>query len=377
MSARSPNDMPELRCFLIGMHGGGGEEHFLRELLADPPRGVLYSSDFDAHESIPGARCRRLTEIAFNRVLHPTIWPISGLRAYDVDDRFDLVHVHVHLHRIRARPRVPIVMSVSNSYYHYIRDYLGWDAARVDALYRRAARLLPPLRISNEFVSWARLAGMSVFSDFAKATLVSRGVPASLVDVIPPGFRAPRDRERGTPSEEFTFLFAGRQPHRKGADLVIDAVRRMRRGEEKIRVMLAGDEAFLELAGEPGFEVQGPVSRNFLLEELYPRADAFVMPSRAEGYGFTLVEAMSFGLPVISSRYGSIPEVVEHGVSGLLVPVGDGEAVFEAMRALAGDWDAAREMGAAGRSRFDSKFTRDRFLERTRAWYDRARERVG
>jgi starch synthase len=113
-----------------------------------------------------------------------------------------------------------------------------------------------------------------------------------------------------------------------------------------------------------------------LVNDLYRRADAFVMPSRAEGYGFALVEAMSHGLPVVSSRYGSIPEVVDDGETGLLVPVGDREGVERAMRTLAGDPAAAREMGAAGRRRFERDFTRERFLERTRDWYDRARSRA-
>jgi glycosyltransferase involved in cell wall biosynthesis len=362
----------DLRCLLIGMRGGGGEEIFLRDLVAHPPRGIDYTVVHDQHASVSGARCRRLTEIAFNRLVQPFLWPLPGLRAYEVDDRFDLVHVHVYLSHLRVRPKVPVVMSVSNSYYHYIRDYLEWDPAAVDALYARARRVLPKLRITNEFVSSKGLAGISVLSKFARTALTSRGVPAELVSVIPPGFATPPERTP-TPSDSFSFLFAGRQPRRKGADLVIEAIRRLRRGGLDVRAVLAGDESFLELRGEAGFEVHGPVSRQFLTEKLYPAADAFAMPSRAEGYGFTLVEAMSHGLPVISSTYGSIPEVVEHEVSGLLTPVGDADALVEAMSTLATDRPAARAMGAAGRSRFEVEFTRERFLDRTRAWYDRAR----
>jgi glycosyltransferase involved in cell wall biosynthesis len=352
------------------MTGGGGEEIFLRELIGDPPPGVAYDAVFGHHESIPGARARRLTEIAFNRLVQPSIWPIPGLRAYSADDRFDLVHVHVHPHHVRVPRGVPVVMSVSNSYYHYIRDYLGWPEGKVDAIYRRAARLLPRLRVTNEFVSWKRLAGISVFSRFARDVLVARGVPGSLVAVIPPGFAAPRVVERSADSDEFTFLFAGRDPRRKGADLVIEAVRGMRGDGIRVRALRAGDESFAELQGEPGFEVAGPLARDVLLRDFYPRADAFVMPSRAEGFGFTLVEAMSHGLPVVSTTYGSIPEVVEEGVSGLLVPPGDGKAVERAMRSLAADPGAARAMGAAARERFERDFTRDRFLGRMREWYD-------
>ena len=354
------------------MIGGGGEEQFIRQLVSDPPANVDYSLAIAPHESVPGARCRRLTEIGFNRLVHPAVWPIQGLRAYEVDDVFDLVHVHVHPHHLRLSKRTPVLMTLSNSYYHYIQDYLHWEPARVRALYARAQRIFGVFRITNEFVSSDRLTGMSVFSDFAKSVLVSWGVPSDRVVVIPPGFDTPPLRPRDRASREYTFLFAGRDPDRKGADLVIEGVRRLRRQGQRVRAILAGDETFLELAGEPGFEVYSSVPRHRLLDDLYPRADAFVMPSRAEGYGFTLVEAMAHGLPVISSTYGSIPEVVADGRTGVLVPPGDGDAVVEAMRTLAGDPDSADAMGLAGRHRFERDFTRDRFLERMRSWYDHA-----
>lgn len=361
-----------LSCLLIGMTGGGGEEVFLRDLIDDPPPGVSYASIFGHHESIPGARSRRLSEVAFNRLVHPRLWPLPGLRAYTVDDRFDIVHVHVHLHHLRLPPGVPAVMSVSNSYWHYLRDYLGWSDAQVAALYRRAGRLLRPLHVANELVSWSCLAAISVFSEFARDVLINNGVPQRLVHVIPPGFRAPAEVPIRPSGRPFTFLFAGRDPHRKGADLVIEAVRSLRRDGLAVGAIMAGDESFAELRGEDGFEALGFVKRDELVGELYARADAFVMPSRAEGFGFTIVEAMSQGLPVISSTYGSIPEVVDDCVTGLLAEPGDGNGVERAMRTLAEDPAAARAMGQAGRAAFEARFTRERFLERTRAWYDAA-----
>jgi glycosyltransferase involved in cell wall biosynthesis len=358
------------------MHGGGGEEIFIRDLIADPPERIDYALAMNPHESVPGARSRRLIEIAFNRVVHPWLWPLPGLRAYDVEPVFDLVHVHVHPHHLRLRRNIPVVMSVSNSYFHYIQDYLHWETTRVEALYGRARRVYRSLRITDEMVSSERLAGISVFSRFAKDVLVARGVPDDLVTVIPPGFPTPATPADVGRAGTFTFLYAGRHPQRKGADLVIDSIRRLRRSGADVRGILVGDPSFLELAGEPGFEVRETATRRQLMEELFPQADAYVMPSRAEGYGFTLVEAMSFGLPVISTTYGSIPEVIDHGVTGLLVAPADGEAVFDAMGSLAKDPAAARAMGAAGRRRFEHHFTRARFLEDTRAWYDGALARA-
>jgi glycosyltransferase involved in cell wall biosynthesis len=98
-----------------------------------------------------------------------------------------------------------------------------------------------------------------------------------------------------------------------------------------------------------------------VMSELYPRADAFVMPSLAEGFGFTNVEAMSMGLPVISSDIGPMREVIVPGRTGVLVPPGDVASLAESMLGLVADRDAAATMGSAARETFLEKFTIDRF----------------
>jgi glycosyltransferase involved in cell wall biosynthesis len=108
------------------------------------------------------------------------------------------------------------------------------------------------------------------------------------------------------------------------------------------------------------------------LDREYARADAFVMPTHAEGFGFTNVEAMSFGLPVITSTAGPAREIVAGGETGVLVRPGDAAGVRDAMASLAGDPATARRMGDAGRARFLERFTRDRFRRDLRVVYDGA-----
>jgi glycosyltransferase involved in cell wall biosynthesis len=99
------------------------------------------------------------------------------------------------------------------------------------------------------------------------------------------------------------------------------------------------------------------LDRSALYEKIYPEADVFVMPSRAEGFGFTNVEALSFGLPVISSRVGAIPEAIEHGVTGLLVPPGDVLSLASAMERVVMDRSFVSRMGEAARAAFLARFT--------------------
>jgi glycosyltransferase involved in cell wall biosynthesis len=93
--------------------------------------------------------------------------------------------------------------------------------------------------------------------------------------------------------------------------------------------------------------------------DLYQDADIFVFPTHFSEECFPLVvlEAMQFGLPVIASRIGAIPEIIEHGVDGFLYHPEDGKGFAEGIRALAGQKDRLRKMGSAAREKYLINYT--------------------
>jgi len=95
-----------------------------------------------------------------------------------------------------------------------------------------------------------------------------------------------------------------------------------------------------------------------------------VMPSYYETFGISVIEAMAFGLPVVATNVGGLPEVVEDGVTGILVPPGDSEALAEGLIRLLSDADLRRRMGRAGQDRVRSEFTVDRIVDQTLAVYE-------
>ena len=85
-----------------------------------------------------------------------------------------------------------------------------------------------------------------------------------------------------------------------------------------------------------------------------------MLPSLAEGVSNTILEAMASGLPVVSTNVSGLPECVEHGVTGLLVPERSPEALADAIGELVSNADRARALGRAGRLRVEREFAAER-----------------
>lgn len=119
-------------------------------------------------------------------------------------------------------------------------------------------------------------------------------------------------------------------------------------------------------ANELGLEM--PAAFDFVdpdgrVPELLPALDVFALPSRAEGMPTAILEAMVCGLPVVATRVGSVPELVEDGVTGILVPAGDPDALARAVRRLVADPELRAAMGAAGRRTALDRFGLDRVTD--------------
>lgn len=105
------------------------------------------------------------------------------------------------------------------------------------------------------------------------------------------------------------------------------------------------------------------------LREHLAAADIFVLPSRSEGFSNAIVEAMAAGLPVVATDVGGNAEAVQDGISGILVPAEDPEALSDAILRLLSDPMLASGMGAAGRTLAIERFTTEAMMQRIAAVY--------
>jgi len=167
-------------------------------------------------------------------------------------------------------------------------------------------------------------------------------------------------RSAGAP---FTVLFVGRLVERKGVSHLVDAVSLLRSGVD-LRLVIVGD-------GPERARIEARIREKRLDGRVAVRgrvSDAVIdRRGDTEGLGVVLLEAMSHRVPVIASAIGGITDIVEDGVSGLLVPPGDGTALAAALERLARAPDLSVSLGDAGYRRLHERFSWDAI---TRRWLE-------
>jgi glycosyltransferase involved in cell wall biosynthesis len=170
-------------------------------------------------------------------------------------------------------------------------------------------------------------------------------------------------------------LVLARLHEEKGHLVLFEAIPRVLESFRDVLFLLAGDgphrTRFEDAVRQKG--LGGAVrflGRRDDVPELLAVASLVVLPSLAESFGFVLVEAMSVGVPVVASATGGVPEVVEDGGNGLLVPPGQALPLAEAILALLRNPDRRRSLGEAGRARA-RQFTAQAMVRGYEKIYDR------
>jgi glycosyltransferase involved in cell wall biosynthesis len=171
------------------------------------------------------------------------------------------------------------------------------------------------------------------------------------------------------PLQPPVILYVGVLSDSRGLVTLLDACALIAARDRDLRLQLVGtpeSETFAALiksrAATPG--LRGKVLLSGVLTgaakaDAYAGATVFCFPSQiaSESFGLVLVEAMTFALPVVATRCGGIPSVVEDGETGLLVPVRDPEALAVSLEAVLTNAALAARLGANGRRRYEERFT--------------------
>lgn len=263
----------------------------------------------------------------------------------------------------------------------HAHDARSHSIIRLAMLGKRKTRLVVTRRVAftPKQVRLKYRHGIDAFiaiSNAVRQVMVKAGVPADRIEVVYSGLPAPQGkrprnwrRERGWPISTVVCGIVGAMTQEKGLDLVAGVARRLP-GEvfRRTRLVLLGGKGKggTSLAGVEGFDAG-------FVEEIHDAVaglDVLWHPAKSEGLGTSVIDAMALGIPPIAFAVGGLPEVIEDGKSGLLVPAGDVQGFARAAAELVTNEALRAKLGEGARLRareFDAK----RMIQRTAEVYQR------
>jgi glycosyltransferase involved in cell wall biosynthesis len=248
----------------------------------------------------------------------------------------------------------------------------------------KARRLIYYPVLMQEFVARRLDRIITVSEASARMVELAFAVPRQQMEVIHNGIDTDTFRPlRVTKQPNEIICVINSEDRSKGAVYLLQALRRLRDSTDYRLTFVDRPRQELKLA--PRLVRRYGLSSRLLftgrltppqLVRHYCRAQMSVCPSLYEGFGLPAAEAMACGLPVVATTGGALPEVVEDGVTGILVPPADARSLAEATDKLMRDADLRQRMGQAGRQRILEKFNWRRAALQTEAVYQQVCERI-
>lgn len=273
-----------------------------------------------------------------------------------------------------ARSRgIPTILTLHDHWGFCFRNTLIKRPGEICHDYRRCAECLPfiscgadrrlPIRLRNDFVATALGAADLLVSPsrYLADRYGEAGFAPTRIATIPYGIDVARFahlRERPAPTRP-RFTFVGYFGEHKGLSVVADALAHLDHLKGRFRLALVGDGELREPlrqqvqtgGWEPWVSLPGKVD-NARIDGVYAETDVLLLPSSwPENHPVTITEAMASGVPVIASRIGGIPEMVEEGVTGFLVEPGDPRHLAARMATFIENPALSRALGATAAAR--------------------------
>ncbi len=279
--------------------------------------------------------------------------------------RPDIVHAHGNKGGVLARLGHLVNRHVPIVYSPHGYAFAGHFEAGERSIYRGLEGLVGPIatRVLCVCEAEARLAAR--VGPRSRIRVVHNGIQRdhAIAAALGPGAAAPR-----------LCAVAGLRPG-KGVDTLLEAMVPVLRAHPGCRLAIAGGGAegrYLKAVATCN-GVAGSVDFLGSLDDVNPlleTSDLFVGPSWAESFPYSILEAMSFGLPIVATAVGGVPEAIEDGVTGTLVPPQDAQALGQALIGLLDDPARARALGVQARERQRARFSLDRMVAGTLGVYD-------
>ncbi|MFQ5817074.1 MAG: glycosyltransferase family 4 protein [Terriglobia bacterium] len=260
----------------------------------------------------------------------------------------DLVHSKAEYGWLFATPGVPLVVTLAHSVFDPAYDRYQNPLQRCYHHWKVRANIV------RSFATAARVVTVSRFSQQAIQQTYGHPDVRVIYNAVDETFFHPRPDEPPRADKHVRLLFVGNLTPRKGADLLPRILERL--GNEFVLEYTCGLRTRATPAPHPRMRPLGRLSSQ-ALREAYQRCDIFLFPSRLEGFGYPVAEAMACGKPVVTTNYAALPELLDDERGGFLCPMDDVDSFAAKIRLLAADPGLRARMGAYNRAKVEQHFS--------------------
>lgn len=198
-------------------------------------------------------------------------------------------------------------------------------------------------------------------------------VPKNKIRVVYNGVYIKRSFDDAKPRSGFVIGTVSRLTRNKGVEILTDAFLKLAAEFKDLKLLIVGDGPIRKDLEEKAAGLKDRIVFAGHQDDVFPMLnimDVFVMPSLSESMPFSLMEAMSCGLPVISTRVGGVPELINDGSSGILVPSGSADSIRDAVSGLIKDREKMSMLGKNARERIVERFSIDKMIKGMQEYID-------
>ena len=360
------------------LNWGGSEKHLLQLASGLRQRGheVMMTCLFQEGLLAPEARAREIPLVCLDL---PYRWGartlfglFKSLRAHPVD----VLHTCLFgFHLFTGLParllKVPVILSS--------RREIGWWQTTKHRWTENLGNLFVDrvLCCSKAVEEWTREK-----ERIAPEKLITLYNGVDLARFASPSDSSGIRRRLGIPEEAPLIGTVANFAVEKGYPYLLDAAREILRKKPEAWFLFVGfgplEKEMKEKAGElPGRQQIIFAGARHDIPDLIGAMDIFVLASVIEGFPNVLLEALAMAKPVVATRVGGIPELVDSGVDGILVPPADGPSLAEALLTLIRNREEASQMGSRGRKKVEQNFSLESMIDRYEDFYFSVLEEKG
>ena len=280
------------------------------------------------------------------------------------DGEYDLVLQLQTLFAPGTQPR-PYVIYTDNTYTQTRRFYRAWAPLGINTERRWRELEKTTFRQARAVFGMSRWVCEAIVDDY--------GCDPSVVIPVGAGANSLASPDEGKSYGRRIALFVGNKYELKGVPTLLEAWTVVRERLPDALLWIVGVDPPRGVRERfHSVEWFGYVSDRRQLDELYADASVFVLPTQFEAYGHVVVEAMGSALPCVTTNVGALPELVDDGVTGLLVPPREPGALAEALIKLLSDPARAERMGRAGQKKVVEQLTWRAVAERMTPYLEAA-----